>query len=130
MTNVRAVSKLRLALLACVALGCDEQYASPDTVALVITDDASNTQRVNRCHYVPILLGSRVSARYRVDAQLQASIDVTREQVTVFFEGGDSPSEPFELPASRFEGEAREIDPAPPSGYSVELRSPCAPDDL
>jgi hypothetical protein len=129
MKTTRAASKV-LALIACAALGCeDQQYVSPDTVALVITSDASNTQLVNRCNYVPVLLGSRIGARYRVEDQLFANIDLTREAVTVFFETDGEAVEPFSLDSKRFNDQAREVDPAPPGGYSVELSSPCMPED-
>ena len=54
-------------------LGCDEQqYVSPDTVALIVTDDSTSMQRVNRCLYIPVLLGGQVVFRYEVDAELKA----------------------------------------------------------
>jgi hypothetical protein len=129
MTKARATRR-SLALVAFLALGCDgRQYVSPATVALVISDDATQVERVNRCHFIPVLLGSRVSARYRVDDELRASIDITRDEVTVFFEGGDSSVDVFTVDSATFDDAASELDLAPPRGYAVELRSPCSPEE-
>jgi hypothetical protein len=124
------VRRLALGLAAALVFGCDgQQYVSPDTVALVVSDDATSTERVHRCHYVPVLLGSRVSVRYRVDDELKVNIDVTRDQVTVFFEGESAPVDLFQVESALFEQAVREVDPAPPEGYTVELRSPCTPEE-
>jgi hypothetical protein len=114
---------------ACAALGCDPAYVSPDTVALLITDTASSAQRVNRCHYVPVLLGSRDRARYTVDERLRVTIDLTRDQVSLSFDDDSGPVDPFEVESSRFKDGGVVAVPSPPSGYKVELASPCTPDD-
>lgn len=122
----RAQSRL-LVVAAVLTLGCDgQQYVSPDTVALVIAEDSTRTEHVNRCHFIPVLLGSRVNARYRVDEQLLANIDVTRDQVAVFFEGSVDPVPVFRVESSELGDEAHKFADAPPPGYSVELRSPCS----
>ncbi|HYQ26451.1 MAG TPA: hypothetical protein VER04_04505, partial [Polyangiaceae bacterium] len=82
----RAAFGLGWCVAALATLSCSQGYVSPDTVALVITAAGSSAQRVNRCHYVPVLLGSRDRARYSVDDQLHATIDLTRDKVTVLFE--------------------------------------------
>ena len=76
-------------------LGCDEQqYVSPDTVALIVTEDSTNLQRVNRCLYIPVLLGGQVVFRYEVDAELKALVIITRDEATVSFEPEEA-AEPF-----------------------------------
>lgn len=110
------------------ALGCDgQQYVSPDTVALVVTEDATGQQRVNECQYIPVLLGSRNLSRYAVDDALRVIVDITRDEVTLSFEGTPELVEPFRVPSERFDGAAQETLPAPPAGYSAALSSPCTP---
>jgi hypothetical protein len=129
MNRVRLLP-IAVGIAATFVFGCDgQQYVSPDTVALVVSDDATSTERVHRCHYIPILLGSRVSVRYRVDDELKVNIDVTRDEVSVFFEGESAPVDVFRVESALFEAGARELDPTPPDGYTVELLSPCTPDD-
>lgn len=112
---------------ALAVLGCDgQQYVSPDTVALTITTDAG-APRVEACQYIPVLLGSRAVAHYVVDERLDVTFDITRDEVSVTFEGSDGPIEPFRVPSERFADSATERDEAPPAGYAVELNSPCAP---
>jgi len=112
---------------ALAALACDgRQYVSPDTVALVISDESTGTKQLNECHYVPVLLGSRSISRYALDSDLRVTIDITRDQVSVSFED-PAGVEPFLVPSERFEQAATARDPAPPAGYVVELSSPCSP---
>lgn len=109
---------------------CDDpQYVDPDTVALVVTNDATHVERVNRCHYVPVLLGSEVKARYLVEDELRATITVTREDVSVLFEEAGADVASFVVDSDEFSGAANEVAPDPPPGYTVTLRSPCTPDD-
>jgi hypothetical protein len=116
-----------LALVVATALGCEgQQYVSADTVALSI-DDAKGTTRLDACHYIPVLLGSRSVSHYTVDGSLEVTLDITRDEVTVVFDSLEQAVEPFRVPSARFEEAAHEEDPAPPSGYTVELTSPCAP---
>lgn len=120
-----------LGLLALGLLGCNEQqYVSPDTVSLVISDDSTGLERVNRCNYIPVLLGSQVKARYVVEDDLKATITITREQVEVIFQDPDRDHEPFLVPAETFEeGDVMLQADAPPDGYTVTLGTPCTPDD-
>jgi hypothetical protein len=117
------------ALLLVFALGCDEQqYVNPDTVALVITDEATQMQRVNRCHYIPVLAGSRIVFRYEVDDELKATLAITRDDVVVGFEP-DGVAEPFVADATDFTESERLTAESPPDGYRVELVAGCTPDD-
>lgn len=120
-----------LGLLAIVLLGCNEQqYVSPDTVGLVIRNDSTDEVRVSRCNYIPVLLGSQVKARYRVEDDLKATITITREEVEVTFEDPGRDHEPFLVPAETFEeGDLTLQADNPPDGYTVTLSTPCTPDD-
>jgi hypothetical protein len=110
-------------------LGCDEQqYVSPDTVALIVTDDSTNMQRVNRCLYIPVLLGGQVVFRYEVDAELKALIIITRDDATVSFEP-EGAAEPFSVDTDELTEMQQHQADAPPSGYTVELSAGCTPDD-
>ena len=61
-------ARQRLLLLSLALTGCDgRQYVSPDTVGLVITNDETGVTRVDRCNYIPVLLGSRIQWRYTID---------------------------------------------------------------
>ena len=126
MTSKR-LAVVGVVVAALAALGCDgQQYVSPDTVALAITTEAG-APRVDSCHYVPVLLGSRAVVHYMVDQRLDVTFDLTREEISVSFESPDESVEPFRVPSERFAEAASEQDPAPPAGYSVELTSPCTP---
>ena len=118
------------AVLGCLlALGCQDQaYVSPDTVALVVRDKASDVQRVNHCSYVPVLLGGRDEAIYDVDDGLSAKFTLTREKITVTFEGADVT--PWAVSPSSIESGTTKVDDDPPEGYAVELTSPCTPKDF
>ena len=123
-------SSFALALLACdAALGCDEQqYVSPDTVALIVTDDSTNMQRVNRCMYIPVLLGGQVVFRYEVDSALKALLVITRDEASVSFEPSDA-ADPFSIDTDELTESERHLADSPPSGYTVELVAGCTPDD-
>jgi len=120
-----------LGLLALVVLGCNEQqYVSPDTVSLVISNDSSGEMLVNRCNFIPVLLGSQVKARYVVESDLRATITITREEVEVTFQDPGRDHEPFLVPAETFEeGDVTLQADSPPDGYTVTLSTPCTPDD-
>lgn len=120
-----------LLLLACFAQACDgQQYVSPDTVALVISNDATGVERVNRCNYIPVLLGSQVKARYTVESDLKATITITREEVALTFEDPGREHEPFVVPSDTFEdGDLTLQVDSPPDGYTITLGTPCTPDD-
>ena len=110
-------------------LGCDEQqYVSPDTVALIVTDDATSMQRVTRCLYIPVLLGGQVVFRYKVDAELKALLVITRDEATVSFEPEEA-AEPFSVDTDELTDMQQHQASVPPSGYSVELSAGCTPDD-
>jgi hypothetical protein len=123
-------SKLLPLLTFAAMCGCDgQQYVSADTVALTITNDSTGIERVNRCHFVPVLLGNQVKARYRVEDEIRATIVIDRQNVTVTFDGTDEPVPPLEVSASRFEETTSELAESPPEGYTVELSSPCSPEE-
>jgi hypothetical protein len=123
-------SLLALAVVATgAALGCQEQqYVSPDTVALVVTDDSTNMQRVNRCLYIPVLLGGQVIFRYEVDSALKAVLVITRDEATVSFEPGGA-ADPFAVDTEDLSEMETHFADAPPSGYTVELSAGCTADD-
>lgn len=125
MSNLRLT--LGVVIAAVAALGCDgQQYVSPDTVALAITTEGG-ASRLNSCHYVPVLLGSRAVVHYLVDQRLDVTFDLSRDEISVSFESPDGPVEPFRVQSKVFADGATESDPAPPAGYVVELTSPCDP---
>lgn len=111
-------------------LGCDgQQYVSPATVGLVVTDDATARQRVNRCHYVPVLLGSQIKFRYEVDGDLSATLTLTRRDLQVDFEP-DSAAAPLHATIELIDGTlalSRDEDWESPAGYSVDLVGGCEP---
>ncbi|HVY26065.1 MAG TPA: hypothetical protein VHB79_05910 [Polyangiaceae bacterium] len=105
MSTKTAFSCLLLALSAS-PLGClDQQYVSPDTVSLSITNKDTGIELVNRCNYIPILLGSEVKARYVVEDDIKATITINREKVIVSYEGSDELPEPWALSSKLFEEE-------------------------
>jgi hypothetical protein len=119
----------QLALVAALALGCDgQQYVNPDTVALVVTDDATQMQRVNRCQYIPVLAGSRVIFRYDIDGDLKATLVIDRDEVRVVFEPEGS-ADTFEVDAEDLTDAQHYTVDEPPDGYQVELIAGCTPDD-
>ena len=126
---MKTSSLARMTLLMVSALACDgQQYVSPQTIALVVSDDATRSQRVNRCHFVPVLLGSQVKFRYVVASGLRATLTLTRDEVAVEFEGAAG-TEAFRVYTSDMEVEGTRLSAErPPEGYSVELESGCTPD--
>jgi hypothetical protein len=126
MIGDRAFCRVAWVFVALTALGCDgQQYVGADTVALVVSDEATGAPVLDACHFIPVLLGSRSVSRYRVDEQLAVTIDITRDEIVVSFDSADV-IEPFRVESARFEGAAKASDAAPPAGYSVDLVSPCA----
>jgi hypothetical protein len=122
----RTICWLAACSLALLALGCeDQQYVSPTTVSLSITNLDTGEERVNRCNYVPVLLGSEVKARYAVEDDLKAVISLTRETVTVSFEGGSQLPDPWVVDSSEFEDKNSLEAETPPENYQVVLSSPC-----
>lgn len=105
-----------------VVCACDgQQYVSPETVALVVTNDGTNVQRVNRCHYVPVLLGSEVKARYRVEDGLHVTITVTRDGPSLAFDDDGRDLGPFDELEPQLEYRSQ--------SYTIALRPDCTPDD-
>lgn len=116
-------------LLPLVLFGCDgQQYVSPDTVELSITND-SNLELVNRCHYIPVLLGSQVKARYRIEDERRVTITITRDEIQLEYDSGESelvtPQELEELES----GESLALQNTP-STYIALLTPNCTPDDF
>lgn len=125
MSNLTPPSVTAL-LSALLLLACDgQQYVSPDTVHLVITEDSSSLEVVNRCNYVPVLLGSTVKARYGVDDDLKATLTITHDAVTVGFDGA---ADTFKVSATEL-ADGTQLAPDPPAGYTVELSPGCTPDE-
>jgi len=127
------MSKLLLtALTLCVVpwlVACDgQQYVSPDTVALSITKDATGTNKVDHCNYVPVLLGGEVDATYDVDGDLQAVLSITRDSVKVAFVGAGSEVDPF-VATTKDVHDAPQTAENPPAGYTVKLSSGCTPEE-
>ena len=120
----------RISLCFGLLLGCDgEQYVSPATLGLVVTDDATDRQRVNRCHYVPVLLGSQLKFRYEIDGDLSATFTVTRSSARVDFEP-DTEALPLRASLTFDNGTlsvGRDGSWVPPAGFSVELVTGCSP---
>lgn len=122
MTKVLNRSAVALLL---VLSACDgQQYVSPDTVRLRITDDSTNLDQVDRCNYVPVLLGDEVKWRYVVKGELKATLTVTRDFINVAFEGSSEPVEPFQVEADALH-DGSHTDLKPPAGYIVDLSPGC-----
>jgi hypothetical protein len=118
-------------LVGVLTLGCDDpQYVSPDTVALIVTNDSTGVERVNRCHYVPVLLGSQDKARYLVQDELRATMTLTRDDVRVVFEDAGDTVASLVVESRQFASEAQLTAEDPPPGFRVELVSPCEPDEF
>lgn len=110
------------ALTLVLACACDgQQYVSPDTLALVITNDSTGVQRVNRCHYVPVLLGSQVKARYLVEDGLHATITITRDTTSVVFDDAGLDLGPLDEAEPRLDYRGQ--------SFFIALRPGCTPDD-
>jgi hypothetical protein len=123
-TPLLAVLSSLLPLLA----ACDgQQYVNPDTVALSITKTSSGTVLVQHCNYVPVLLGSEVQASYKVEADLTADLTITRDSISVAFEGGGVSVDPFVATADDVQSGAQTA-PDPPVGLTVQLAPGCKPD--
>jgi hypothetical protein len=117
---------LSLALL----LGCqDQQYVSPDTANLSITNLDTGTERVNRCNYIPVLLGNEVKTRYVVEGSLKAVISLTRDKITVSFEGASNLPDAWTVESSKFREKFAESSDTPPDNYDVQLSSQCKVDE-
>ncbi len=128
MSKYNAYCVFALALVSLTA--CDDQrYVNPDTVRLTISSDNSGSMLVDSCHYVPVLLGSQVEARYDVDADLTAALTITRSEVTVTFSGTAAGVPAFRADPKEFVDNGVTVAEDPPPGYSVDLRSGCTPDD-
>lgn len=126
--SIRSAFAYAALVLSLGALGCEDQaYVSPNTVSLSITD-SDGIERVHRCNYIPILLGSEVKARYAVDDDLKAVIAITRDEITLTFEppAGD----PWVEESSQFQDKlsAPIRMKTPPSKHVVELDSFCKAD--
>lgn len=125
-------ARVSLLVLAGLALcGCDgQQYVSPDTVALSVRSDATGTELLSRCHFVPVLLGSRVKARYLIEDELSVVISLDRAQLELSYDEPGREYSSFSVPTPSFEEGATQIEAAdPPDGYRVQLSSPCTPLD-
>jgi hypothetical protein len=117
-------------LAAFALLGCDgQQYVSPDTVLLTVSHDVTGSKLLERCNYVPVLLGGRVDRHYVVDGALQATIALTRSDIVVTFQGAGDGFEPFHVAPKRLEDSTSVVDEYSPTGYTAELSPGCVPDD-
>jgi hypothetical protein len=105
-------------------LACDgQQYVSPDTVRLSVSDE--DRELVSRCHFIPVLLGSQVKARYRVDEALRVTVTITRDEIEVSYDSGESElvatAELEDVPS----GASLTLQNTPP-GYSASLTPHCS----
>ncbi len=128
MSNSLACCACALALLSLTACE-DQRYVNPGTVRLTISSDKNGSTLVDSCHYVPVLLGSQVEARYDVDADLAASLTITRSELTVTFSGAAAGAPAFRADPKNFVADSVTVAEDPPPGYSVELRPGCTPDE-
>lgn len=126
-----------VSIYALTAFGCQgQQYVSPDTVQLSVSDASVDPpiERVSHCHYIPVLLGDQIQGRYRVTGELDAVMLLTRERVTISFEGesagGEAPPPPWVVPSSVFRDKRARAEPSTqPAGLELALMSPCVPED-
>jgi hypothetical protein len=126
--SFRVFSALPIAFV--LLLGCqDQQYVSPDTANLSITNLDTGIERVNRCNFIPVLLGNQVKSRYVVEGSLKAVISLTRDKVTVSFEGEASLPEPWTVESTKFREKFAESSDTPPDNYDVRLSSQCKVDE-
>jgi hypothetical protein len=126
--SFRAFSALPIAFM--LLLGCqDQQYVSPDTANLSITNLDTGIERVNRCNFIPVLLGNQVKTRYVVEGSLKAVISLTRDKVTVSFEGEGHLPDPWTVESSKFREKFAESSDTPPDNYDVRLSSQCKVDE-
>ena len=125
------MSYLRLPFLLLVAmLGCDgQQYVSPDTVELSITNDSTGVERVKRCNFIPVLLGSEVKARYEVEEEQRVTFTITRDAIELLYDSGESE---LVSPVALEELESGQSWPlqSTPAGYTAQLTPNCTPPRL
>jgi hypothetical protein len=125
MTSRFAASCLVPLLLA--GWGCEEQqYVNPNTVQLTVTR-AGGVTLVQRCNYIPVLLGSAVDTSYHVEGDLGVHLEITRESVRVTFEDSSGKVSSFGEPGASFSEQFSVDIPDPPAGYAATLSSGCAP---
>ena len=104
----------------------DQQYVSPDTVALAIKNLETGAERVNACNYIPVLLGDRVANRYVIDGGFAVGIELTRDAVVVSYEGEFGLPPAWQVESSSFRAkQASVLAEDPPESYEVRLHSPC-----
>lgn len=116
-----------LCLSASALSGCDgQQYVTHDTASLTISDAATGAEIISACDYIPVLLGAYVEKTYVAD-DLRATIALTRTDIVVTFQGSGAGTEPFRVTPAELDNGSRPA-PNPPSNYTVELGSGCAPD--
>ncbi|HKY37737.1 MAG TPA: hypothetical protein VJN18_17465 [Polyangiaceae bacterium] len=117
-------------LLPLALFGCDgQQYVSPDTVELSITNNDSNLELVKRCHFIPVLLGSQIKARYRIEDERRVTVTITRDEIELDYDSGESELvTPQEL-ENLASGEALELQ-STPADYTARLTPNCTPDDF
>lgn len=107
--------------------GCEEQqYVNPDTVQLTVTR-AGGVTLVQRCNYIPVLLGSAVNIGYHVEDDLGARLEITRETVRVTFEDSSGEVSSFGVPGVTFSEQFSVDVPDPPAGYAATLSAGCIP---
>lgn len=123
----RTAFKLLVTVLLVLSAGCeDRQYVNPDTVALSITNRDTGRERLQRCNYIPVLLGSQIDARYAVEGAVNVSLSLTREHVIVSFDGAAAMPEPWIVESGEFhDREASVTLESAPQPYEVTLSSPC-----
>ncbi|MBX3126219.1 MAG: hypothetical protein KF718_05860 [Polyangiaceae bacterium] len=106
-------------LLALASLGCQSNAGLHyDNVHLSVSDEAGvDVSPANSCLTLPLLLGSQVEQRHRIDAQLELVLHADRDRVLVRFDGSGVRAE---LAREQL-AEPLELDVESPSGASYRL---------
>ncbi len=99
---------------------------SPNTVQLTVTR-AGGAPLVQRCNYIPVLLGSAVNVAYHVEGDLGVRLEITRQSVRATFEDASGEVSSFGAFGASFAEEFSVDAPEPPAGYAASLSSGCAP---
>ncbi len=101
---------------------------SYDRVHLSVSDEAGmalGTVPQDNCLTLPVLLGSRVKARYRLDSALEVILDADRESLQVRFDGASARRD---IPVGQLSDTPIELEVQSPTGatFTVALLSGCA----
>jgi hypothetical protein len=123
----KRIACLPLVTLLFACWGCQEQqYVNPDTVKLSVSR-AGGATLVDRCNYIPVLLGGAAQFTYHVERDLGVHLQITRDKVLATFEDSSGRLGSFGAPSSSFADDFSVDASEPPDGYSATLSAGCVP---